>query len=267
MLQALTNSIRDVGIEHDILTFSDEPLADVISCELDPNIGLDTIQYLWKFKYLSKLRDLDYDIFVFIDSDHYFVRKPPIDFSELLQGDSWHAFLESPLNSPLTKRPDWWSVPNDKMVQLWRDFGVTQKILYNTNAGFFICKKSFIDHVCKVAELFDQHQKSRGYMLTEETTVAVLTHLFSQDYSKHFHEHYYNYWASEWKGVFKDGLPTGEPWEFEEYMTFKKVAANPDIVHAMRCKDALAQLGSQIFEATVDKRKFVPWESLITTSV
>ena len=38
MLQNLMNSIRSVGIEHDILTFSDQPLSGVISCEMDKNI-------------------------------------------------------------------------------------------------------------------------------------------------------------------------------------------------------------------------------------
>ena len=32
MLQNLMNSIRSVGIEHDILTFSDQHLSGVISC-------------------------------------------------------------------------------------------------------------------------------------------------------------------------------------------------------------------------------------------
>lgn len=263
MLQSLMSSIRDVGITHDLLTFSDEPLANVISCELDPNIGLDTIQYLWKFHYLSKLRDLDYDIFVFIDSDHYFVRKPPMDFSELLHGDDWHAFLESPLNAPHTRREDWWNVRNPEMVQLWRDFGVKQKIVYNTNAGFFICKRSFIDHICKVAALFDEHQKSRGLNLTEETTVAVLCHLFSADYQNRFHKNYMDYWASEWTGVLKDQIPNGEPWQFEEYMTFEKSMANPAIVHAMRSKSALVEAGKRIFNETASIRKFTPWDDLI----
>jgi hypothetical protein len=265
MLQALSTSIRQVGIEYDILTFSDEPLSDVISCPLDPNIGLDTVQYLWKFHYLSKLRALDYDLFVFIDSDHYFVRKPPCDFSELLHGDQWHAFLESPLNASTTRRKDWWKVPNAEMVALWRDFGVKQKIVYNTNAGFFICKKEFIDHVCKVARLFDQHQKARGLNLTEETTVAVLCHLFSLDYTKRFHEFYMDYWASEWTGVLKDTIPNGEPWEFEEYMTFKKSMANPAIVHAMRSKDALVNAGKVIFDAATPNRKFITWDSILNT--
>ena len=141
MLQALMQSIKDVGIEHDLLSFSDEPLSGVASYPMDPNIELDGPQY-WKFHYLSKLQDLDYDLFVFIDSDHFFVRKPPIDFSEIIGTDPWHSFLESPINAPWTKRPDWWQIPNQEMVQLWRNFGVTQNIVYNSNGGFWICKKA-----------------------------------------------------------------------------------------------------------------------------
>ena len=109
MLQSLMSSIRSVGIEHDILTFSDQPLSQVISCEMDKSIHLDGTQY-WKFEYLNKVAQLDYDVLVFIDSDHYFVRKPRLDFHEMLAGDPWHSFLESPLNSPITSRSDWWQV-------------------------------------------------------------------------------------------------------------------------------------------------------------
>ena len=262
MLQALMNSIKDVGVECDLLTFSDAPIANVISCRLDPSIRLDTKQYLWKFHYLNKLKDLNYDAFVFIDSDHIFVRKPPLSFSELLGEDSWHTFLESPLNSPKTKRGDWWNVPNSKMVALWRSFGVKQQIVYNTNAGFFICKKEFIEHICKVADLFYQHQKAHGLYLTEEVTVAVLGHLFSRDYATHFHNRYINYWASEWTGSLSNQMPDGNPWPFEEYMTQEKSMVNPAIVHAMRSKQALMAKGREIVENLSRQPSFIPWSDV-----
>ena len=83
MLQSLVNSIRSVGLNTDIMTFTDISLKNCISYDLDKNIELDFKQY-WKFRYLSKLQQYDYDLFVFIDSDHYFVRKPNLDFIDII---------------------------------------------------------------------------------------------------------------------------------------------------------------------------------------
>lgn len=258
MLQTLMGSVRSVGVDHDILTFSDEPLANVVSCEMDKSIEMDFKQY-WKFHYLRKLEDMDYDLFVFIDSDHYFVRKPERDFAEIIGDDSWHSFLESPINSPLTKRGDWWGVPNPEMEALYRNFGVVQDVVYNTNGGFWMCKKSFIKHAASVGMAFKDYQRGLGLDLPEEVAIAVMSHLFSKDYSKRFHSNYTDAWASEWTGVLKDRLPDGSPWEFQEYMTNERSTLNPSIVHAMRSKNALTSAGKEIFERTKLQRSFTPW--------
>lgn len=255
MLQNLVDSIGRAEVGHDILTFTDEPLHGSISCEMDPSIERDFKQY-WKFHYLSKLSELDYDLFVFIDSDHHFVRKPR-EFSSIIRDDPWHSFLESPINSPATRRGDWWGVPNKLMAELYKDFGVSQGVVYSTNGGFWMCRREFAKHAASVAFLFRDFQKSRGLDLPEEVVVAVLSHLFSLDYSHRFHSKHMETWASEWTGVLSDRMPTGEPWAFQEYMTHAKSIANPAIVHAMRSKNALVASGKRIFEATAGTRKFV----------
>ena len=258
MLQSLASTVQYVGIDYDFLTFSDEPIANVISCPLDPEISLDFHQK-WKFLYLYKLRELNFDNFIFIDSDHYFVRKPTIALPDLLAGDSWHTFLESPINSASTKRTDWWGVPNNMMVDLWRSFGVKQKILYNTNGGFFICKKNMIEQILATSMLFDEHQRTYALSLPEEVTDAVLTHLFSLDYKKHLHSISMDYWASEWTNALDGKLPQGEPWEFEEYMTRVRSTINPAIVHAMRSKETLIDKGRGILGQLLDSVSFTPW--------
>lgn len=259
MLQSLMSSIRNVGLTHDILTFTDQPLTGVISCKADEGIELDFKQY-WKFHYLKKLKELDYDLFVFIDSDHYFVRRPEKDFSEIIGGDLWHSFLESPINSPRTKRGDWWGVPNGAMAQLYRDFGVNQGEVYSTNGGFWMCKKEFIDHAADTGFLFRDFQKGKGLDLPEEVAISVLSHLFSTEYENRFHCRYMDIWASEWTGVMKDKVPDGSFWDFQEYMTMETKNVNPAIVHAMRSKNALVELGKKILEDSTPP-EFVPWEN------
>lgn len=258
-MQALMESVRTSGVSHDILTFSDEPLANVASCEMDKSIDMDFKQY-WKFRYLQKIHEMDYDLFVFIDSDHYFVRKPDKDFSEIIGEDPWHSFLESPINSETTRRPDWWGVINPVMTQIYRDFGVAQNTVYSTNGGFWMCKKKFMKQAASTGFLFRDYQKGLGLDLPEEVAIAVISHMFSMDYSNRFHQRYMDIWASEWTGVLQDRVPNGSSWEFQEYMTGAKSTVNPAIVHAMRSKNALVNIGKQIFESTKATRSFVPWE-------
>lgn len=260
MMQSLMDSVRSVGIEHDILTFSDEPLSGVASCEIDKSIEMDFKQY-WKFHYLRRVSELDYDLFVFIDSDHYFVRRPPVDFSALVGSDPWHSFLESPINSPATKRPDWWGVQNHSMVEVYRNFGVTQDTVYSTNGGFWMCKREFAKHASNVGLLFRDYQRGLGLDLPEEVAIAVMSHLFSLDYSRRLHQNYMDFWASEWTGVLKDAIPDGSPWEFQEYMTGARSRVNPALVHAMRSKSALVAKGKETFERTKLERTFSSWDS------
>lgn len=203
---------------------------------------MDQTQY-WKFDYLSKVAELDYDIFVFIDSDHYFVRKPNLDFSKIIGDDPWHSFLESPINDVSTKRKDWWGAQNQQMTTLWKAFGVNQKIIYNTNGGFWICKKNFAQHAKETVTHFREFQKKAGFNFPEEVAIAVLSHMFSLDYTARFHKNYMDIWASEWTGVFKDAIPNGKPWKFVEYMTNTESVVDPAIVHAMRSKNALVGMG------------------------
>jgi hypothetical protein len=209
---------------------------------------------------LRKLKELDYDLFVFIDSDHYFVRRPEKDFSEIVGDDPWHSFLESPINSPRTRRGDWWGVPNEAMVRLYREFGVSQGEVYSTNGGFWMCRKEFVDHAADTGLLFREFQKGKGLDLPEEVAISVLSHLFSTEYGNRFHYRYMDTWASEWTGVMKDKVPDGSFWDFQEYMTMDVKNVNPAIVHAMRSKNALVERGKKILEDSPPP-EFVPWEN------
>lgn len=111
-----------------------------------------------------------------------------------------------------------------------------------------------------VGIVFQEYQKNLGLDLPEEVAIAVMSHMFSLDYSQRLHYRYMDIWASEWTGALKDRLPDGAQWEFQEYMTGKKSLVNPAIVHAMRSKSALTEAGRKVFENTKLDRSFVSWE-------
>lgn len=247
MLQALVKSFRGVGMKEDFVVYSDTNIKYAKSFPLDKTIELDSLQF-FKFEYLKKLvSKLDYDIFVFIDADHFFVRKPEIQIDHILKdGSPWHSFLESPINSNKTRRPDWWGIKNADLVRYFRALGVNSREIRNTNGGFWICKKDFIEEACKLADISHQFLVANNHIVPEEVSIAYISNYISADNTNRFSEYLFNYWGSDWTGAFKDKLPKNKNWELVGYMTQEKILVNPAIVHAMRSKKALVEYGRSI---------------------
>jgi hypothetical protein len=245
MLQSLVNSFHKVGMTEDFVTFTEKPIKNSINYRLDSKIENDRLQF-FKFEYLKQhMYKMDYDIFVFIDADHFFVRKPDIKIEDILQNSPWHSFLESPLNMKNTQRKDWWGVPNQVLVQLMRKNGVLSTEIRNSNGGFWICHKNFIHRASELAYMFHNYLKSFNITVPEEVSIAYLSHLMSPVLKDRFLENFTNYWASDWTENFKDVVPIDREWEYTSYMTYEKLKVKPAIVHGMRSKKALVELGKK----------------------
>jgi hypothetical protein len=247
MSQALIFSMRRNGINDDFIAFSDRELVDCTNRKLDHGIKLDLSNYLFKFQYLKLLKDEPYDYFIFIDADSFFVKPPTMSPLELVKNQSpWHCFLESPINLKSTKRRDWWGVPTTELTKIYRDLGVESTEIRNMNAGFWICKKEFISTAYSLGMSCFYKFKSLGYRITEEIPMAYISNYMSPDNTVHFHEKYFDYWASDWTGKFTNILPTDTEWEYTSYMTDEKFIIKPSLVHAMRSKRALIEVGHKI---------------------
>ena len=245
ILQSLLKSFKDVGMTEDFHIFSDKELKYVHNHKLIPTIGLDQLQF-FKFHYLKEIAKLDYDVFVFIDADHFFVRKPDVTIEEILNGDPWHSFLESPVNSIKTQRGDWWSIKNQDLVKYFQELGVTSKEIRNTNGGFWICKKDFINEAFDLAFKCHNYLKSKNHTVPEEVSIGYISHIASKNIQNRFAEKYFNYWGSDWTGNFNGILPEDKTWEWVSYMTMEKFIINPPIVHGMRSKNALIEYGKNV---------------------
>lgn len=246
MVQSLVNSFNDVGMKNDFITFTEKPIKNCINYRLDDKIENDKLQF-FKFEYLKHhIQKMDYDIFVFIDADHFFLRKPEIEIEDILLGSPWHSFLESPINNSKTKRKDWWGVPNNILTYLMKNQGVNSKEIRNSNGGFWICNKNFINKASDLAYKFHNYLKYYKITVPEEVSIAYLSHLMSPILEDRFLENYTNYWASDWTENFKDQIPIDREWEYTSYMTYEKIKVKPAIVHAMRSKKALIENGKNI---------------------
>jgi hypothetical protein len=239
--QTMINSARNVGVNEDFYAFTEKPIKNCINFRLNQDIQLDDLQF-FKFEYLKKeIKKLNYDYFIFIDADHFFVRKPDINPLDIIKDSPWHSFLESPINSNKTKRSDWWGVPNQVMTAFMKKNGVQSTEIRNSNGGFWICQKEFIEQASHLAYEFHNKLKRYNIVVPEEVSIAYLSHLMSPKIEDRYLEYYTNYWASDWTENFKDILPENRSWEYVSYMTMEPINVNPAIVHAMRSKKALIQ--------------------------
>jgi hypothetical protein len=159
------------------------------------------------------------------------------------KNNPWHCFLESPINTEKTIRPDWWGVPNKTLEGLYRDLGVSCKEIRNMNAGYWICRREFIPNACELGTKCMLYFLKNKFKITEEIPMAYITNYMSTDNTFHFHENYFNYWASDWTGKFAYMVPTDTEWINTSYMTNEKTLIRPAIVHAMRSKEALIKNG------------------------
>jgi hypothetical protein len=245
ILQSLLKSFKEVGMTEDFHIFCDKKLKYAENHELISTIQLDQLQF-FKFHYLKEIAKLDYDIFVFIDADHFFVKRPDITIEEILNGDPWHSFLESPVNSIKTQRADWWSIKNQDLVNYFKELGVNTEEIRNTNGGFWICKKDFINEAFDLAFKCHNYLKSQNHIVPEEVSIGYISHLASKNIKNRFAEKYFNYWASDWTSNFDNIIPKDCPWEWVSYMTMEKFIINPAIVHGMRSKNALIEYGKNV---------------------
>jgi|APFre7841882654_1041346.scaffolds.fasta_scaffold43446_3 hypothetical protein len=237
MLRTLVKSARSVGVTEDIHVWSDIDIPDCTVHKIGTN-SFDKSLYLFKLHFLrDEVSKLDYRYYIFLDADNFFVRKPP---RILLNGSSpLHVTLESYCPNPENRRPDWWNCPLIKYEELMRSSGVYSKHIYNCNAGFWIVDRLAIDVINELCFTFHDFCKQKGYTFTEEAPLAYAMQMLCADTEPHTLHNTSDVWASDWIGIYKDKLPDGKPFEFEDYFTGKRFIVDPAIVHAMRSKDVM----------------------------
>lgn len=237
MMQTLIKSARAVGVTEDFHVWTDKPIEGATVHESG---FFDKHLYLFKFRFLKEqVQKLDYDYFVFIDADCFFVRNPG-DVTRLCGDKGVFAQMENEVTGAKVKRGDWWSAPIPQLIKLMYDMGCEPgSKLYNTNAGFWIVKKDCVDEFYEMAMAYWTEGQKRGYVhFTEEPPLAFCGHVLGDPENMTLAKTS-DVWVSDWTGQYAGRLPDGKPWQFEDYLNGEKIIVNPAIVHAMRSKDAM----------------------------
>jgi hypothetical protein len=236
MMQSVIESARKVGVFKDFHIWSDRDVKGAITHRVH---GFNKDHYLFKLDFLQhQVRKLNYDYFVWLDADCWFVRNPG-DPLRIMQGSPVHASLESDAAATDNKRDEWWDCSLKNYVTLMRFKGVQSRAIYNVNAGFWIVHHDVIESFCRLAMEFWEFAKSAGYIFTEEAPLAYATHMLCGNPYLHTLRATSDVWASDWAGHYNNRFPDGKPWDFIDYFNLKAYEVNPAIVHCMRAKGAL----------------------------
>jgi hypothetical protein len=235
LMEVAVRSARRVGVFKDFHLWSDRPIPDTIH---HPAHGFDNAHYLFKLTLLhDAVKALNYDYFVWIDAETYFVRNPG-DMLRVLQDSPVHVSLESDACAPQNTRGTWCNCPTDTYAKLMRDKGVRSKSIFNASAGFWIVHHDVIDTFFRLCFEFWHFCKDHGYVFTEEAPIAYATHMLCGNPYEHTLRATSDVWASDWTGVFANRPPDGKPWSFTDYFSGEQFTVNPAIVHCMRAKQA-----------------------------
>ena len=238
MAATMVNSARKVGVTEDFHIWSDRDIKGAINHPCN-NFDNSKKGCWFKLNYLmTQVSSLDYEYFVWLDSDQYFVRKPR-SIMEHVDGGTILIPMENEITSIANKRGDWWGVPTQKTIDIFREFGCKGRRLYNTNGGLFVVKKEFINTFFHMCYDFFHMIENKGWVVPEEYCLAIMGNLLNKDMELANMNALQDIWACDWTDQFINDVPKGNPWIMENYLTGLKETVNPAIVHCMRGKNGL----------------------------
>jgi hypothetical protein len=242
MAKTMVKSARQCGVTEDFHIWTD--IENIEGAVTHACGNFDKTLYMFKFHFLKQyVSQLNYDYYVFLDADNYFVKNPG-DLTKLMSNQKVFIQMENEITSPKVKRKDWWGCPVERYRALYAETGLELSTIYNTNAGFWIVDRRFVDQFYNIAVNFFNYGKSKGYKnFTEEVSLAFIGHCM-QDPEQRTLDKTSWLWASDWTGYWAKKVPEYKEWIFEDYMTGEKINLQSCIIHCMRSKDLLINLST-----------------------
>ncbi len=241
IITTMVKQARAVGVTEDFHVFCNKPvdIPGVINYTAGP---LDITYHTFKWRLLRDyMADLNYEYFVWLDSDTWFTRHPGDLKAQLLRKNMMWCQLESELTSPKNSKPDWWGVKPAQIIELFRDHGAGETV-WSSNGGMFIVRQDAVKQVVNELEQFHRLCLDSGHKkVHDEFVLAWLGQVkpFVEDPENNTSAMTCNLWSCDWMGRFAHKLPTTETWESVDWLTGESRLVQPAIIHAMRSKDAM----------------------------
>jgi len=236
LIHMLLKSARDSGVSEDFHLFSPWKVKGFEFHEIPKNTPWRN--HLAKLDFLRKLENTTYDYCVWLDADNYFVRHPG-NLKNLIRDNPCWISMEGELTSPKVRWPDWWTMKFPQVLDIMKSLGCSGKKIWSTNGGMWIVRRTDIKLIADLVEGIANKMKATHPMVSDEPPLAVVGQTLVPNYELNTVQNLSDVWACDWVGNFKDKLPDGKPWKYEDWMTAEQSMINPAIVHSMRGKDTV----------------------------
>ena len=242
LLTALVASARAVGVTEDFHVWTDHPVPNAV-CH--PAGHFDNWGWLFKLVFLrDEVAKLDYDFFVFLDADSWFVRQPE-NPSRWIQDTPIHLTLGADLTRA-DSHTHWWEYAAETHIALMRSAGVRHRPIYSVNAGMFIVRRDAIPLVYSLACQYWSLCHRHGVLCVDEPVLAYVAQRLCPDPIPHTLGATHDFWAIDGNGVFAKRLPEGRPFRFRGFLNQYDLELNPAIVHLVRGKNPMLEYAQSL---------------------
>lgn len=235
LVAAMVDSARRVGVSEPFHVWSDRP---VPGAEWHRVGAFNPWGWLFKLVFLrEQVQRLDFDYYVFLDADNWFVRHPG-DPGRWLSGSPLHLTLEADLTRAESV-PVWWEYSAGTIAALMHAAGVRHRSVHTVNAGMFVVRREAIEGVYRLMNRFWAFCREHGVWCVDEMLLSFAMHRVCRDPSPHLLAATHGFWATDTHGVYARRLPDGRPFHFRGFHRQHDLWVDPAIVHLIRGKGPL----------------------------
>lgn len=254
LIRAMIRSARAVGVNEDFHVFSPFPFREYGAIPHDFPANRSWKSHMAKIEILAELANLDYEYFVWLDSDNFFARHPG-DLKELIRDNPIWVSMEADIFYSVHN--DWYGMRLDERVdkhtprtgpfiEIMRQFNIVRDKIWLTNGGMWIVRKEAIPVFVEYMFACWNHLVSMGFnSMPDEPPLAIVGQTMVPDPENNTFENHSHLWACDWHGHHEHKLPDGKPWRYKDWTTDKYTnLISPAIVHNMRGKKFMAASAS-----------------------
>lgn len=246
MLQTLVKSYRDVGMPHDFYAIASLDIDGATTIPHSPLFESDG--FFFKYHLLRDvISKLDYDLFVFLDADMLFMRRPD-DFEQWAEeGGAAAAILMGDCSNPEYANRLWWDYPVGRFAALCQRRGLPRPNVWYAGGGIWSCRRDFINQFCDECHAFREEARRDGWeKMTEEAPLSYVVQRYGTNPEAMLASNHPRLYACLQEKITDAKLPRPKPVRWTFLLTDEYVDADPAILHVFKNKEILVREGWRI---------------------
>lgn len=244
ILQAAVQSYRDAKLPWDFFCIADHNIDGATETIPHPTeFNFDG----WHFK-LRMLRQFishkEYEHFVYVDSDTWFVRHPDGIEQWAEAGGNGACMLEGDCAKLEVANGMWGQIRLRKWVSLCRRMGVPHREIRNTNGGIWSVRRSKVDAFLRdCAEFRAKAQMEKWPECADEPCVAYAVMRSTGNLQPLLVQNNTKLWSCVLDRSTGNEIPANRDLHWHMFITNDHVTTNAAILHAMTYKCEMAKMG------------------------